>query len=75
VASCCECGNESLGSCATELVRYMIIFTAMCLLLPIPVVARSKAWVCDRLVAGIAGSNPAGAWMFVSCVYMLCCPV
>jgi hypothetical protein len=28
-----------------------------------------------RLVAGISGSNPAGVWMSVSCVYMLCCPV
>ena len=28
---------------------------------------RSKKWVCGRLLAGIAGSNPAGAWMSVSC--------
>ena len=27
---------------------------------PIPVAARSRAWVCGRSVAGIAGSNPAG---------------
>jgi len=33
----------------------------------IPVAARSKAWVCGRLLAGIAGSNPAGAWMSFSC--------
>ena len=26
----------------------------------IPVVARSKAWVCGRLLVGTAGSNPAG---------------
>jgi hypothetical protein len=26
----------------------------------IPVATRSKAWVCGRLLAGIAGSNPAG---------------
>jgi hypothetical protein len=26
---------------------------------PIPVTARSKAWVCDRSLAEIAGSNPA----------------
>jgi len=25
---------------------------------PIPVAARSKVWVCDRSLAGIAGSNP-----------------
>ena len=27
---------------------------------PIPVAARSKAWACDRSLAGTAGSNPAG---------------
>jgi hypothetical protein len=26
---------------------------------PIPVAARSKAYVCGRLVAGVAGPNPA----------------
>ena len=29
-------------------------------MLLIPVAARSKAWVCYRSLAGIAGSNPAG---------------
>jgi hypothetical protein len=33
----------------------------------IPVAARSKAWVCSRLLAGIVGSNPTGIWMSVSC--------
>jgi hypothetical protein len=28
---------------------------------PIPVAARSKAWDYGRSLAGIAGSNPAGA--------------
>jgi len=28
---------------------------------PTPVAARSKAWVCDSPLAGIAGSNPTGA--------------
>jgi hypothetical protein len=32
-----------------------------------PVAARSKVWVCSRLLAGIEGSNPAGAWKSVSC--------
>jgi len=35
-------------------------------MLPIPVAARSKARVCGRSLAGIEGSNPAGAQMFVS---------
>jgi hypothetical protein len=35
--------------------------------LPISVAARSKARVCGRSLAGIAISNPAGAWMCVCC--------
>jgi hypothetical protein len=38
---------------------------------PIPVAARSKAWVCSRLLAGIAGSNPAGAWWSLSCEFRM----
>jgi hypothetical protein len=42
---------------------------------PIPVAARSKAWVCSRSLDGIAGSNPAGGMdFFVSCE-CLCCQV
>ena len=33
---------------------------------PIPVAARSKAWVCGRSLAGVAGANPASG-MDVSC--------
>ena len=34
---------------------------------PIAVSTHSKAWACGRLLTGIAGSNPDGAWMSVSC--------
>jgi len=37
------------------------------LFLPIPVPARSKAWVCGRSFFGISDSNPAGGMDFVSC--------
>jgi hypothetical protein len=40
-------------------IEYELIFV-----LPIPVAARSKAWVCCRAVAGIAGSNPTGDMTF-----------
>jgi hypothetical protein len=30
-------------------------------------VRSNKAWVCGRSLAGIVGSNPAGAWMTVCC--------
>jgi hypothetical protein len=29
---------------------------------------RSKATVCGRSLAGVANSNPAGAWMFLLCI-------
>ena len=34
---------------------------------PIPATARSEEWAYSRSLAGIAGSNTAGAWMFISC--------
>jgi hypothetical protein len=34
---------------------------------PVPVAARSKAWVCSLSPPEIAGSNPTGAWMSVYC--------
>jgi hypothetical protein len=40
-------------------------------ILPIPVAARSKAWVCFRSLAGIAGSNPTGG-MDVCLLWVLC---
>ena len=36
------------------------LFVQCALILPMPVVARSKALVCGRSLAGSAGSNPAG---------------
>jgi hypothetical protein len=41
---------------------------------PIPVAARSKAWVFGRSLAGIVGSNPAGG-MDVCLLSVACCPV
>jgi len=41
---------------------------------PVPVAARSKAWVCVRSLAGIVGSNPTGG-MDVSVVSVVCCHV
>ena len=35
--------------------------------MPIPLSAQSKTWVCGHSLAGIAGSNPAGAEISVSC--------
>ena len=42
------------------------------LCLPVPVAARSKAWVCDRWVAGTVGSNPTDdmddCFLWVLCI-------
>jgi hypothetical protein len=35
-------------------------FAALCFHIPIPMAARSEAWICGRSLAGITGSNPAG---------------
>ena len=36
-------------------------------MVPVQVAARPKAWVCGGTLAGIVVSNPAGAWMSLSC--------
>ena len=38
----------------------VVVLRLKILCLPLPVAARSRAWVCGRSLAGIAGSNPAG---------------
>jgi len=43
--------------------------------IPIPVDARSKAWVYGRSLAGNGGSNPAGRHGCLSLVRVLCCQV
>ena len=40
---------------------------------PIPVAARSKAWVCGRSIAGVAGSNPAEGIDFRFLCFVACC--
>jgi len=62
-AFACQYSGLSHHSCRT-LSR---LFTLLKKWVPIPVFARSKVWVCGRLLAGIVGSNPVRAWMFVSC--------
>jgi hypothetical protein len=51
---------------------FIYLFIYLFILLPLAEAARSKAWVFSRLLAGIAASNPAGAWVSVSCE---CCVV
>jgi hypothetical protein len=42
---------------------------------PIPVAARSKAWVYGRSLAGIVVSKPAGGHGCLSLVSVVCCQV
>ena len=44
-------------------------------ILPVPVAARSKAWVCGRSPAEIVGSNPKGGHGCLSVVSVVCCQV
>ena len=40
--------------------------------MPIPLAARSKAWVCGRSLAGIVGSNPT---VGINVCFIVCCQV
>jgi hypothetical protein len=51
-----------------------VIFQCI-VLSPIPVAARSKAWVCSRSGAGIAGSNLIGGHGCLSLVSVVYCQV
>ena len=42
---------------------------------PVPVAARSKAWVWVRSFAGFVGSNPAGDMDVWFLVIVVCCQV
>ena len=42
---------------------------------PVPVAARSKAWVCGRLPAEIAGSNHTGGMDVCLLLSAVCCQV
>jgi hypothetical protein len=61
--------TQLCSKCSTSLV-YSLNFSPENPLMPIPVAAPSKAWVCGLSHAESSGSNPAGAWTSVSCV---CC--
>jgi hypothetical protein len=50
------------------------IFEGLLIFPPIPVAARSKAWVCSRSLDGIVGSNPAGG-IDISLESHMCCQV
>jgi hypothetical protein len=53
-----------------------ILFTAHFNCWPIPVAAASKAWACNRPLAGNAGSNPLGGVdVSLSLVSVVCCQV
>jgi hypothetical protein len=58
-----ECGPPSFTLCialAVLLFNCCNVLRAVQMTLPLPVAARSKAWVCGRSNAGIAELNPAG---------------
>jgi hypothetical protein len=59
-----------VGFCPSTLLIWTEVLTNLSSIdnVPIPVAARSKAWVCGRSLAGIVGSNiPLGTWMSGTC--------
>jgi hypothetical protein len=58
-------------SCLAD-IQYVLCLHDITTYLPIPVVARFKVCVCDRSLAGTAGSNPAGG-MAVCLLSVVCC--
>ena len=44
----------------TEILAVPVFYCNVHIKLPVPVAARSKAWVCGRSTVEIVGSNPAG---------------
>jgi hypothetical protein len=52
---------------------FILYSITLILLMPIPVVERSKARVCGRSLAGISGSNPAGN--MADCLLSVLCVV
>jgi hypothetical protein len=54
---------------------FFTIFVAIIFITQIPVAERFKARVYGHSLAGIEGSNPAGAWMSVSLVSIVYCQV
>jgi hypothetical protein len=70
----CTCTYVCLHICIYVCVYVCMYYvsTYVCsMYVQIPVAVRSKAWVCSRLLAGTAGSNPAGGMNV--CVFRVLC--
>jgi hypothetical protein len=50
----------------TNIKLHFYIYRSIEITAPTLVAAQSMAWACGPMLAGIAGSNPAEAWMSVS---------
>jgi hypothetical protein len=77
--SCYECLSSMWSVLARDSLQVCIRASHCALravkptVLPIPVAARSKSWVCGRSLAGIVVSNPAGGRRYLSVVIVVCC--
>ena len=56
-----------------ETLKYLVV--PVLFILPVPLAARSKAWVCGRSPAEIVGSNPTGGHGCLSVANVVCCQV
>ena len=73
-------GKQPKGKCVTGCVTKNFRsqlpiekFYYAIVIVSVPVAARSRAWVCGRSLAGVAGSNPAGRHGCLSVVSVVCC--
>jgi len=55
-----KCAYDICKNTSNFLRLYLILLLSVIVIRPIPVAARSKAWVYGRSPAGIVGSNPTG---------------
>ena len=62
-----------MSKCTSRFCCYRGIILVNIISRPIPVVARSMAWVCGRSFAGIAGWNPAGSMVACPIINLACC--
>ena len=68
---CCPLATNLFPRVDSSTAYKCILFLSIFVRSPIAVTLRSKAWVCGRLLAGIAGSNPARGMNV--CLFIVVC--
>jgi hypothetical protein len=79
---CTVCTDRNISLPAAENPTFLCLIYCVSILIlshialgSIPVAARSKAWVCSRLLTGIVGSKPSGSMNVSLFMSVVCCQV